>query len=103
MLTMAEETKDANYSLSPAWGFVPAGSDQALKALVAAVIGQAARDARLSDQKGQDARAWLLGEDCAIFSSFIGLDHNAVKSWVMAGCPAAPILVADKRKRKGVA
>lgn len=87
MLTIDEDLKNEEYSLLPAWGFVPAGSDQALKALVTAIIVQAVRDARKNSWEAQEARAWLLGEDCALYAGFIGLDHKAIRKWVTAGCP----------------
>lgn len=63
-----------------------AGSDYGLIRLARAVILQAVRDAQAADPVGAEARAWLLGEDCAIYAEMVGLDHNAIRAWVLAGC-----------------
>ena len=84
----------ADYSARAAGRAWYAGSDQGLKALARAVIIQACRDARQDDFTAQEARRWLMGEDCAEMAGFVGLDHNLVRGWVLAGCP-------HKRRRKG--
>jgi hypothetical protein len=80
------ETKTRN-SLQPAWGHVPAGSDQALKRLVRAAIIQAAHDALKTDMNGWQAQQWLLSEDCAIFCEYGGVNLTAVRQWAAADCP----------------
>jgi hypothetical protein len=66
---------------------VPATQDYALKRLVGAIIGQAAKDARKPDNTGLEARRWLLSLDCADMCEFIGLDFRAVGLWVAVDCP----------------
>ena len=80
------ETK-TKISLQPAWGFVPAGSDQGLRRMVRAAICQAAYDALKDDLDGLQARKWLLSEDCAMFCDFGGVNFRAIRQWVDAGCP----------------
>lgn len=87
MLTVAEKAISANYSQKAAGRAWHAGSDQGLKALTRAVIIQACRDARQDDYTAQEARRWLMGEDCAEMAGFVGLDHNVIAGWVRAGCP----------------
>jgi hypothetical protein len=82
-----QEAGNTAFTLLPAWGWCPAGSDQAPKALVRAMIVQAARDAQKDNIVGQSARAWLTGEDCALYAVFAGVNHNAIRAWVIAGGP----------------
>lgn len=62
-------------------------ADQALKRLAGAIIEQAAKDALAAGAAGEEARDWLMGEECANLAEFIGLDYRAVRAWVRAGCP----------------
>lgn len=86
-MTTIKEPTTGTYSLLPAWGFIPAARDIALKRLAGAIIGQAAADARKDDITGLEARRWLLSADCMEMCDFIGQDYNAVRAWVESGCP----------------
>lgn len=66
---------------------VPAGSDWALRRLIRAIIGNACTDATRGGQVGQDARAWLVGEDCALYCEFVNFNHGAILAWARAGFP----------------
>lgn len=83
---IAEQETKTRISLLPAWGYVPAGCDHGLKRLVRATIAQAAADARKDDLIGEDARRWLLSEDCVTFCDFGGVNYTVVKEWVLGGC-----------------
>lgn len=84
---ISEPNMKERVSLMPAWGFVPAAHDQALRRLVRATIAQAAYDALKNDYTGSEARAWLMGEDCADWCIMGGVNYGAVIEWVNAGCP----------------
>lgn len=75
--------------------------------LAAAVIVKAVQDAaglgNVSEYDQAAAAGWLISDAGVMFCELTGFDHRAVSTWVRAGCPADPILAADKRKRKGVA
>lgn len=84
-----------------------AAADPSYKRLAAAVIVKAVQDAagmgNVSEYDQAAAAGWLMSDAGVMFCELTGFDHRAVSTWVRAGCPAAPILAADKRKRKGVA
>ena len=83
-----EPTTKKRYNLRPYWGDVPAGSDQALRKLARAVIIQAARDANGPEPlEAFVTRLWLTGEDCEDYCLIAGVNFQAVKEWVEAGCP----------------
>lgn len=82
-------------------------ADPSYKRLAAAVLVKAVQDAAGLGIVSQDDRAaaadWLISDIGVMFCELTGFDHRAVSIWVRAGCSAAPILAADKRKQKGVA
>jgi len=76
---------------------LPDWDDTNLRRLLMAIIGQAAKDARGSDNTGQEAREWLRSKGCADMCEFIGLDVAAVHQWVSEGCPNWRASNKDKR------
>lgn len=82
-------------------------ADPSYKRLAAAIVLLAVHDAAglglVTPMDTAGAAAWLTSSAGAELCELAGLDSRAVSAWVIAGCPAAPILAADNRKRKGVA
>lgn len=84
---ITESSTRERVSLQPAWGFVPAESDWALKQLIRAVLIQAGRDAEKGDT---DARAWLTSDVCAFYCDYAGVNFRAVYEWAVTSRTVEP-------------
>jgi hypothetical protein len=69
------------------------------RALVLKAILDAAGVGHVTREDQAEATVWLLGEDAVFFCDLLGYDHQVLIVWVKAGCPAAALLLADRRMK----